>query len=201
MRYPAGHKEHSRERIVVAAARLFRTRGIATTGIDAVMGEVGLSAGAFYAHFTSKQALVGEVVRRSFEEGRARLFDPGDGGRTWVHTVVRRYVSRSHRDHAETACPLTTLLTELPRAGEAVRSVVAVELELYAGRFEAKLGEGAPAGGPSARQRALALCAMMVGGVALARVLAGTKLSDEILTACRAAAAPLIEPTAERRRP
>jgi TetR/AcrR family transcriptional repressor of nem operon len=198
MRYPAGHKEHSRERIVDAAARLFRTRGITATGIDAVMADVGLTAGAFYAHFKSKQALVGEVVRKSFVEGRPRVFSPEDDDRKWIQGVLRRYVSRAHRDEPETACPLTTLISELPRAGEAVQPIVAEELELYAGLLEEKLEDGAERTAPTRRQRALGLCAMMVGAVALSRVLGKTKLSDEVLSATRAAAASLIEPPVAR---
>jgi TetR/AcrR family transcriptional repressor of nem operon len=58
MRYEAGHKERTRGRVVVAAARLFKERGFRGVGVDGVMGAEGLTAGGFYAHFPSKEALL-----------------------------------------------------------------------------------------------------------------------------------------------
>lgn len=63
MRYPAGHKERTRARIVRAAARVFRREGYHAAGLDKVMEEAGLTAGGFYAHFGSKEALLAEVLR------------------------------------------------------------------------------------------------------------------------------------------
>ncbi|PTL75517.1 TetR/AcrR family transcriptional regulator [Vitiosangium sp. GDMCC 1.1324] len=184
MRYPQGHKQQSRERIIEAAARLFRERGVASTGVDAVMSAVGLTAGGFYAHFKSKQVLVGEVVRKAFADSRPHLRgEEEERGRVWLQKVLRSYISRSHRDHPETGCPLTTLLTELPHVHDTVQPIVVQEVSAYADVLEEKL-DGQPS--PTARQRALALIALMVGAVAVSRALAGSALSDEMLSACRA---------------
>ncbi|XIA63434.1 TetR family transcriptional regulator [Bradyrhizobium sp. TZ2] len=55
MRYAKGHKDHSRERILKAAARKFRRQGIAATGMTGIMAEAGLTNGGFYSHFRSKK--------------------------------------------------------------------------------------------------------------------------------------------------
>ncbi|WP_394830973.1 TetR/AcrR family transcriptional regulator [Pendulispora rubella] len=193
MRYPAGHREHSRERIIEAAASLFRSRGITNTGIDAVMSAVGLTAGGFYAHFKSKQHLIGEVVKKAFVDGQARLHCADEDRRAWMEAVLRRYISRSHRDHPDQGCPMVTMLSELPHAHEVVQPIIKDEVEKYAGLFEKRLGEG-PEGAPTARQRALGAIALMVGAVSVARVLRGSKLSDEVLAAARAVGLSLVQP-------
>jgi len=183
MRYPAGHKGRSRDRIVEVAARLFRARGITSTGIDAVMSAVGLTAGGFYAHFSSKRSLVADVVRKAFAEGAARLASDEREPAAWVADVLRRYVNRGHRDRPDEGCPLSTMLSELPQVADVVRPILDAEVGRYVALFEARLS-GAAATSP--RQRALATVAMMVGAVALARALGPTPLSDELLAACPA---------------
>jgi TetR/AcrR family transcriptional regulator, transcriptional repressor for nem operon len=189
MRYPREHKQHSRERILESAARLFRTRGVANTGVDAVMSAVGLTAGGFYAHFKSKQVLVGEVVRKTFADSRQRLEGREDErGRTWLSKMLRVYISRSHRDHPEEGCPLASLLTELPHSRDTVQPILVEEVSAHVELLREKLS-----GTPDARQRALALIALMVGAVAVSRALAGNALSDELLAACRAVGSSFAE--------
>ena len=62
MRYSKEHKEQTRQRILEAAGRVFRRGGYSATGVDAVMADAGLTAGAFYRHFDSKEHLLGEVM-------------------------------------------------------------------------------------------------------------------------------------------
>jgi TetR/AcrR family transcriptional repressor of nem operon len=187
MRYPSAHKQASRERIVEAASRLFRARGIASTGVDAVMSAVGLTPGGFYNHFKSKQLLVAEVVERTIRGNRERLTAglddlPND---EWIAGYLRRYLSAKHRDKPEEGCPLAALGSELPHL-DAARPVVASEVETYVTLFAKKLkGDGKA----TPRQRALATIAMAVGAISLARAMAGSPLSDELLEACRAAGA------------
>ena len=187
MRYPSDHKQASRAKIVDMAGHLFRERGIASTGVDAVMAGVGLTAGGFYNHFKSKNALVAEVVRSTIRANRERLLAGlGDEDEAFIAGFIRKYVSARHRDQPETGCPITALGSELPHVEESL-PVAAEELETYVSIFAERLharGERTP------RQRALALFAMMVGAIVVARTVKGTGLSDEILAACRAVGAP-----------
>src|SRR5271156_965753 len=53
--------EH-RTRIMTAAARLFRRRGFDDVTVAEVMKEAGLTHGAFYGHFPSKEALIAGAI-------------------------------------------------------------------------------------------------------------------------------------------
>lgn len=178
-------KSESHRRIIDAAERLFRVRGFARTGIDAVMRAADLTGGSFYAHFPNKDALVDAVFDAALEGSLARLFQGTEGleGRERVATVARRYLSRSHRDHPELGCPLPVVLPEVPEAGEMTRENTAEYSAQLIAEFTASLPEGTSA---TARQRGIALVALMIGGVGLSRAIKGHPLSDEILAACRA---------------
>ena len=76
MRYAADQKAKTRARIVAAAGRVFRREGYHAAGVDKVMAEAGLTAGGFYAHFDSKQALLAEALEHAaaeIDERSARL--------------------------------------------------------------------------------------------------------------------------------
>src|SRR3954462_13916462 len=104
----AEQKQRSHATILESPSRLLRERGIAGASVSDVMKGAGLTVGGFYAHFASKEALVDAVLRRAAREMRERLFvglaDKSPSER--FETVVRRYLSRTHRDQPETGCPL-----------------------------------------------------------------------------------------------
>src|SRR2546429_8988707 len=95
MRYPPGHKHRTHQRILDTAARLFRKRGYAATGVDAVMNSAGLTTGGVYAPFRSQQALLAEALELAFQRSpdhlRPRL--PGREGPAWVGAPLTRYLS------------------------------------------------------------------------------------------------------------
>src|SRR2546426_5249569 len=101
MRYPPGHKQRTHQRILDTAAGLFRKRGYAATGVDAVMTSAGLTAGGFYAHFRSKQALLAEALELAFQRSRdhwrSRL--QGREGPAWVRTHIDRKSTRLNSSH------------------------------------------------------------------------------------------------------
>ena len=72
MRYPAGHKEQTRAKILQAAGKVFRREGYHAAGVDKVMEEAGLTAGGFYAHFASKEALLAETLAPAAAEAGCR---------------------------------------------------------------------------------------------------------------------------------
>jgi TetR/AcrR family transcriptional regulator, transcriptional repressor for nem operon len=82
MRYAKGHKDHSRERILKAAARKFRRQGIAATGMTGIMAKAGLTNGGFYSHFRSKNDLVRQGLERALDEQLRRL--EGDATHSYV---------------------------------------------------------------------------------------------------------------------
>jgi TetR/AcrR family transcriptional repressor of nem operon len=189
MRYAAGHKERTRARILESAARAFRERGYAAAGVDGVMKEAGLTAGGFYAHFRSKEALLAETLAAEAARTRDLLFAGTEGaeGIAPLAEAVRRYLSRAHRDAVDAGCIMPPLVSELPRASPAAREVFDEHLRRLAAEVEAH----APAApGLEPRDRALATIALCLGGLALSRAVADRALSDRILAACRRLAVP-----------
>jgi TetR/AcrR family transcriptional repressor of nem operon len=177
-------KERTHEEILESAARLLRLRGIAGMSVAEVMRAIGLTVGGFYAHFENKDALVEEAIRRAGRELRQRLLagveekEPAER----VDLMLRRYLSRIHREDIEGGCPFPAIVGEVITSN-AHRDALAEEVATLADAIEAHhpLVTSVPR-----RQRALAAIALMFGGLSLARALSGTSLSDEVLKASRA---------------
>ena len=189
MRYPPGHKQATRRRIVAAAGARFRTQGYAATGVDEVMEAAGLTPGGFYAHFRSKRALLAEALGTSAGAMQATLLAGLDEveGAPLLRAVVGRYLSRTHRDHAGAGCPLPSLAAEVARDGAAPRLAV----QEYLASITAALGPRTPpAPGLSPEDRVLATAALLAGALLLARAVPDPGLSDRILRAARRLAVP-----------
>lgn len=169
-------KAETRERILASTARLLRERGIAAASVQEVMKGAGLTVGGFYAHFASKEALVDEAIRDTLRSARQRMLEIDAAEK--LDGVVRRYLSRRHRDD-EAVCPLPSIAGEIA-TGAPHAEVLAAELDVHVGALAGLLPKG-----PGKKRRALALLALLYGGLTLARATRGTELSDEILEACR----------------
>src|SRR3954451_15291712 len=98
MRTTHERKAETRERILAAAGRLFRSQGIDAVGVDAIMHAAGLSHGGFYGHFASKEALVAEVSAASLARAAARWerlsLDPD--GNAALARIVESYLDPAH---------------------------------------------------------------------------------------------------------
>jgi TetR/AcrR family transcriptional regulator, transcriptional repressor for nem operon len=176
-RYNKEHKEATRRRIIETAARRFKQDGIDGSGIATLMGDAGLTNGAFYAHFDSKDDLVATVVGE--ELGRqATSFGELPPGRSGLEEFVRWYLSRDHRDHRNTGCPSAALLDEIGRCTKETKRAYTKGAKTILDEICTRL---APQDPDSARGTALALYAMMVGTMQLARALSDRKLSDAVL--------------------
>lgn len=178
-------RDETHERILSSAGRLLRSRGLAATSVADVMKGAGLTVGGFYAHFASKDALMAEVLRGASAAMRARLFAglDGRGADERFELLVKRYLSRAHRDAAESGCVLPAAAGEVAAGADAQRAVLAEVLEALGGGIAAQLDEAtAPV---PARAFALGLASLLYGGLTLSRAVRGTALSDEILRASR----------------
>lgn len=185
MRYVAGHKERTHARILTSARRLLRSEGMRGASVERVMRRAGLTVGGFYAHFSSKDGLLAEALR-AFMRDRSQAWLAGLDdldGPAFAKAFAGRYLNETQRDDMERGCLLPALLSELGRGSREVRRVAVEELEALAQRMSPHLQDGARA---TARQRALSLFVLCVGGLALARAAQGTPLSGEVLDACLA---------------
>lgn len=158
-------KIESREKILKAAATLFRKQGLNATGIDQIMAKAGLTAGAFYAHFKSKDHLIEEMLWTVLP------MKPDQP----INEFVPDYLTEFHRDHPELGCPLATLGSDLARAPKKLKSRISE-------RLNATILNRLPEQTPRAKKEALRRISMAVGALILARMTEDTELSDEFLS-------------------
>jgi TetR/AcrR family transcriptional repressor of nem operon len=183
MRYDPEHKARTHARILSAARRLLRREGVRGASVERVMRRAGLTVGGFYAHFASKDGLVAEALRAFMRERSAAWLAGIEGlrGGAWAEAFLGRYLNAIQRDDLERGCLLPSVLSELTQGRTATRQAAVDELESILSRMAPQLQPGRHA---TARQRAIALFVLSVGGLAVARVAQRTPLSDEVLEAC-----------------
>src|SRR5437764_13258471 len=114
MRYGKDQKQVTKQRILQAAGRRFKQDGIDGAGIAAVISDAGLTNGAFYAHFASKEDLVANVLADQLRTHRQSL-DSQPADRAGLEAFVRSYLSPEHRDQSADGCPSAALLDEIAR--------------------------------------------------------------------------------------
>jgi TetR/AcrR family transcriptional regulator, transcriptional repressor for nem operon len=176
-RYDAEHKADTRRRIIETAGRRLKQDGIDGSGVAALMSDAGLTNGAFYAHFESKDDLVANVVADQLATQRAVLASLPEG-RAAVEEFVRDYLSPHHRDDPSTGCPSAALLDEIGRCDDAVRDSYTEGMQSIVDVITAHLSPHDPAAG---RTRALGLFTVLVATLQLARAVSDRELSDDIL--------------------
>src|SRR4051794_34039734 len=177
MRYGKDQKQATRQRIVEAAGRRFKQDGIDGAGVATLMSDAGLTNGAFYGHFTSKEDLVANVLADQLRAQRQRL-DSQPSDRAGLEGVVRASLSPEHRDHCADGCPSAALPDEIARRPAATRQVFTDELMTEIDDIAARLD---PTDAEGARTDALTVFGLMVGTLQLARALTDRDLSDQLL--------------------
>jgi TetR/AcrR family transcriptional regulator, transcriptional repressor for nem operon len=177
MRYQKGHREETRRHIIDVAARRFRQDGIAAAGIAGLMTDAGLTNGAFYTHFESKEDLVRQALdalRENSGGATAQAIRDGAPPEVWL----RRYLNPRHRDNPGGGCIAAALSAEIARHPEDTRSV----FRAACGSFVDLIADNLPAGPPEARHAtAQALYGLMIGTLQLARATGPGVESDAIL--------------------
>ena len=187
MRYEPDYKAKTRAKVLAEAARTMRVEGVQGMGVAAVMGKAGLTHGAFYAHFESKDDLIAETIKEMVLAARGK-FDavteglaPADALRAYVAF----YLSARHRDNVESSCPLPWLAGDVPRLGgpsaKRYGATVAGLTELIAVRLRELRHADADADGAAS-----SVVAEMVGALGLARAVAEKAQSDLVLARSRA---------------
>jgi TetR/AcrR family transcriptional regulator, transcriptional repressor for nem operon len=167
MPYQPKHKQDTRERILESARQLFNANGFSEVSIDAIMAHAGLTHGGFYRHFACKEELFAESVRHfmcrktpeAWQAKQAAL----NPDKPRALRIVDAYFSRDHFDERESCCPLLATASDASRGSQAVKAAYREVAEKLVDVFEAHLSE------PEGRERALAVLALCVGGMVLAR--------------------------------
>ncbi|MFI5429633.1 TetR/AcrR family transcriptional regulator [Aeromicrobium sp. UC242_57] len=182
VRYDKQHKEATRSRIVESAGRRLKQDGIDGSGVAVLMKDAGLTNGAFYAHFDSKDSLVAEVVASELAAQLDR-YDSLPQGREGVEEMIRQYLSVEHRDNPSEGCPSASLLDEIARSTPATRQAytdgATALVDALTRRLSGDDGSGEPC--LQARARAFSAYALMVGTMQFARALTDDELSRAVI--------------------
>jgi AcrR family transcriptional regulator len=176
-RYSQEHKDETRRRILERAGRRFKHDGIDGSGIATLMADAGLTNGAFYAHFASKEDLVAAVVADQLRAQR-QTYGAGLSDRAGFEKFVRDYLSPEHRDDRDEGCPSAALLDEIARGNDATKRAYTEGLLAMIDGVAAHMDAPDRA---HARARALSVFASMVGTLQLSRALDDRKLADDVL--------------------
>jgi len=168
MRYPPERRAKTRDAVLKAAASELREGGFSGVGVDRLSAAAGVTSGAFYSHFSSKEDVLASVIDANL--GRP-FVEPGDGDlatrRERLRAYLRSYISLEHRDDPGQGCVIPTLSADVARSGTAVR-------EIYQQRIDELIGKIASLMQGSAGERekkAWSLLSMMVGAMLIARAM------------------------------
>jgi TetR/AcrR family transcriptional repressor of nem operon len=184
MPYSPEHKRDTREKILESARRLFNRNGYSGVSIEEIMSHAGLTHGGFYRHFSGKDELYTAAVRQFLCKKTPAPWQkrrkPSAVTKPRAQRIVDAYFSREHFDDRDGCCPLIGMASDVQRGGEEVKAAYQEVVEQMVKVFEDHLK------GPRARDRALALVALCVGGMVLARNVSDPDLADDFRRAAHA---------------
>ena len=182
MRVSREQAAQNRQKILTAATRLFRERGIGVTGVDAISEDAGLTHGVVYSQFGSKEAIAAEAMREAMN-GSIRLWQrlaERNGRKQAFPAIVAGYLSRDHRDSTGRGCLVAALGSEIAKQPARVRDAFTSALEETLDHLAALMPRSDPS---RSYEDAIAAFASMAGGMILARAVSDERLSKRILEA------------------
>jgi TetR/AcrR family transcriptional repressor of nem operon len=177
MRYDKGHKDTTRQRIIDVASRQFREHGVAAVGLAGIMTDAGLTNGAFYSHFKSKEDLVQAVLSKALRR-REETLRAASETNAGLEAIIRDYLSPRHRDRPSGGCPTAALVAEIARHPKPTRDAFTDKVSEFISLIASQVRNGSA---ESRRRKAAAIYGMMVGTLQLARAVTDKRLSDEFL--------------------
>lgn len=178
VRYGKEHKAETRRRIIETAGRRFKRDGIDGSGVSTLMKDAGLTNGAFYAHFESKDDLVTTAIADQLKAQAENVVARAAPGSAGIEQIVRGYLSPQHRENLGDGCPNAALLDEIGRCTDTTRQAYTDGVLVLIDGIASRLAPEAPS---SARVKALGLLGLMAGTLQLARALTDLQLADRLL--------------------
>jgi AcrR family transcriptional regulator len=191
MPYPLGHRDAIRTRIIRSAQRLFNQHGFQAVSIDQIMAAANLTRGGFYRYFESKSDLYAEAMDCFFtnpacgNRWEGVQIDPGKG--PVGPQIVRAYLSRQHFQDIEDSCPMVALPGDVARSGANAKRAYETALKSMIEHLQA---DTCTTGQPD-RLSALAIAALCIGGMVIARASDDLAMADEVRDAAMSAALSL----------
>jgi TetR/AcrR family transcriptional repressor of nem operon len=181
MRVSRAQAAENRETVINVASRLFREHGFDGIGLKDLMEGAGLTQGAFYKQFASKEDLAAQASRRAMASGVNRLSaaaaaNPKDP----LSAVVAIFLSTDHREERMDGCPIVALGSDAARQGSDVKASFEAGIREYLELLDRLVGE---ADGEEPSGKAMAILSTMVGAVVLSRAVNDEQLSKQFLQA------------------
>jgi TetR/AcrR family transcriptional repressor of nem operon len=179
-------KEQTRTRILDAASKSFRSSGYAGTGVDGIAKAAGVTSGAFYAHFGSKDGAFEAALATGMDEVIESIPKfRTDFGTDWVSAFADYYLGEAHRNDLACGCAMTTLSPEVARAAPEVHMAYEAKMN----RIVDLIADGLEGDAKEARHaRAWAMLSTLIGGLTLSRAVADPAIADKIAAAARTTA-------------
>ena len=133
MRYKAGEKEAVRRKMVKATSRSFRSHGYSGVGVDGLAKAAGVTSGAFYSHFGSKD----EAFDAALAQGLDEVIDAvpkfqSEHGAAWVKAFAQYYLGKAHRSDLACGCAMATLTPEVVRSDPTVHATYEKKMTVIA---------------------------------------------------------------------
>jgi len=181
MRVSRTQAAENRETVINVASRLFRERGFDGIGLKDLMKGAGLTQGAFYKQFASKEDLAAQASRRALESAFTRwsaaiAAKPEDP----LGAVMAFYLSMGHREKKMDGCPIVALGADAARQGSAVKATFEAGIKAHLEVLSRLIAETKDS---ESKSKALAVLSLMVGAVTLSRAVNDPDLAQAFLDA------------------
>lgn len=178
MRVSRVQAEENRETVINVASRLFREHGFDGIGLKDLMKGAGLTQGAFYKQFSSKDDLAAQASRRAMEGATRKWSTAAAESSDPLEAVIEFYLSAGHRGEKADGCPLVALGADAARQSKEVRRPFEDGIRAH---FEVldELMHETNRSNPSGK--AMAILSIMVGAVTMSRLIDDENLSQSIL--------------------
>ena len=179
-------KEQTRARILDAASQSFRSSGYAGTGVDGIAKTAGVTSGAFYAHFGSKDGAFEAALAAGLDQVIQSIPNfQAEFGAAWVGAFADYYLGEAHRNDLACGCAMTTLSPEVARADPDVHMAYEAKMN----RIVCLIADGLNGNSKEARHtQAWAMLSTLIGGLTLSRAVANPDIANRIAKAAHAAA-------------
>ncbi|MES2071487.1 MAG: TetR/AcrR family transcriptional regulator [Pseudomonadota bacterium] len=177
MRYSPEHKAAMRKHLLAAAGAESKKKGFAAVGVDGLMQAAGVTSGAFYSHFSSKNELFKAVIEAELQDSIQMLIgNPHQDLAAWLDHESSRYLTMSHVRHPEAGCVLPALGAEIARADDSVKQLYEQQMLDAKNMLAARLGDDTAAWG---------FIAQCVGSLLLARAMSSEESQQAVIHASK----------------
>lgn len=182
-------RERTREKILEAAGRNFRRHGYAGTGVDGIAEAAGVTSGALYAHFGSKDLAFVAALERGLDEviDAIPVFQR-DHGNQWVVAFADYYLGADHRQDLDCGCAMTTLSPEVVRRDRSLHAVYEEKMTTIVALIARGLSTQEEEQAGDRERRAWALLSTLIGGLTVSRAVADPDLAAMIAASVHGAA-------------